>query len=104
MGMRPRTIRRKMLSGDWSGRWPPPPPMGYLRRDVDSTLTLPADDSPPTNCPWPDHDSSACAPRAGVSTVIGGDAYDVVIENGRVVDGTGAAWYYGDLAIRGDRI
>ncbi|HZI30403.1 MAG TPA: D-aminoacylase [Gemmatimonadaceae bacterium] len=47
---------------------------------------------------------AACAPRAGVSTVIGGDAYDVVIENGRVVDGTGAAWYYGDLAIRGDRI
>src|SRR5687768_2076657 len=47
---------------------------------------------------------AACAPRAGVSTVIGGDAYDVVIENGRVVDGTGAGWYYGDLALRGDRI
>src|ERR1700712_3814562 len=31
-------------------------------------------------------------------------AYDVVIENGRIVDGTGTAWYYGDLAIRGDRI
>ncbi|NUQ10854.1 MAG: D-aminoacylase [Gemmatimonadaceae bacterium] len=30
--------------------------------------------------------------------------YDVVIENGRIVDGTGSAWYYGDLAIRGDRI
>lgn len=30
--------------------------------------------------------------------------YDVVIENGRVVDGTGAAWFYGDVAIRGDRI
>lgn len=30
--------------------------------------------------------------------------YDVVIENGRVVDGTGAAWFHGDVAIRGDRI
>lgn len=30
--------------------------------------------------------------------------YDVIIENGRVVDGTGAAWYYGEVAIRQDRI
>ncbi|HTE44361.1 MAG TPA: D-aminoacylase [Gemmatimonadaceae bacterium] len=30
--------------------------------------------------------------------------FDVVIENGRIVDGTGAAWFYGDLAVRGDRI
>ena len=30
--------------------------------------------------------------------------YDVVIENGRVVDGTGNPWMYGDVAIRGDRI
>ena len=30
--------------------------------------------------------------------------YDVIIENGRVVDGTGAAWFYGDIAIKGDRI
>ena len=27
--------------------------------------------------------------------------YDVIIENGRVVDGTGAAWFYGDIGIRG---
>jgi dihydroorotase/N-acyl-D-amino-acid deacylase len=33
-----------------------------------------------------------------------GAPYDVIIENGRVVDGTGAAWFYGDVAIRGDRI
>ena len=47
----------------------------------------------------------ACATRGGVTTASsGGDAYDVVIENGRVVDGTGAAWYYGDVALRGDRI
>ena len=31
-------------------------------------------------------------------------AMDVVIRNGRVVDGTGAAWFYGDVGIRGDRI
>jgi N-acyl-D-amino-acid deacylase len=31
-------------------------------------------------------------------------AYDVVILNGRIVDGTGAAWFEGDIAVRGDRI
>jgi dihydroorotase/N-acyl-D-amino-acid deacylase len=30
--------------------------------------------------------------------------YDVVLLGGRVVDGTGNAWFYGDVAIRGDRI
>ena len=30
--------------------------------------------------------------------------YDVVITNGRIVDGTGAPWYRGDVAISGDRI
>ncbi|MGI8510641.1 MAG: N-acyl-D-amino-acid deacylase family protein [Gemmatimonadaceae bacterium] len=30
--------------------------------------------------------------------------YDVVITGGRVVDGTGNAWFYGDVALRGDRI
>lgn len=32
------------------------------------------------------------------------DEYDVVITNGRIVDGTGNPWFYGDVAIRGDRI
>jgi dihydroorotase/N-acyl-D-amino-acid deacylase len=31
-------------------------------------------------------------------------SYDLIIRNGRVADGTGSAWFYGDLAIRGDRI
>ncbi len=30
--------------------------------------------------------------------------YDVIIENGRIVDGSGNPWFGGDLAIRGDRI
>ena len=32
------------------------------------------------------------------------DAFDVVIANGRVVDGTGAPWYRADIGIVGDRI
>jgi dihydroorotase/N-acyl-D-amino-acid deacylase len=47
---------------------------------------------------------AACAPRTGVTTAVAGNAFDLIIENGRVVDGTGAAWYYGDVAFRGDRI
>ncbi len=31
-------------------------------------------------------------------------AYDVVISGGRIVDGTGAPWFAGDVAIAGDRI
>ncbi len=47
---------------------------------------------------------AACTPQ-GVSTrPAATGSYDVVIENGRVIDGTGAAWYYGDVALRGDRI
>jgi dihydroorotase/N-acyl-D-amino-acid deacylase len=30
--------------------------------------------------------------------------FDLIIANGRIVDGTGNAWFYGDLAIRGDHI
>lgn len=32
------------------------------------------------------------------------EPYDLVIRNGRVVDGTGNPWFYADVAIRGDRI
>ncbi len=49
---------------------------------------------------------AACTPRSSVSTgpSPAGGVYDVIIENGRVIDGTGSAWYYGDVALRGDRI
>src|SRR5829696_9056615 len=40
--------------------------------------------------------STAASPERGT--------YDVVIENGRIVDGTGNPWTYGDVGIRGDRI
>jgi N-acyl-D-aspartate/D-glutamate deacylase len=32
------------------------------------------------------------------------DVYDLLVRNGRIVDGTGNPWFYGDVAIRGDRI
>ena len=44
---------------------------------------------------------SAVGASTGMSS---SDAFDVVIENGRVVDGAGSPWFYGDVAIRGDRI
>ena len=31
-------------------------------------------------------------------------AYDLVIRNAKIVDGTGNPWFYGDVAIRGERI
>jgi N-acyl-D-aspartate/D-glutamate deacylase len=31
-------------------------------------------------------------------------AYDLVVRNGKLVDGTGNPWVYGDVAIRGDKI
>ncbi len=47
----------------------------------------------------------ACAggsrPGAAASPAGG---YDVVISGGKIVDGTGNPWYYGDVALRGDRI
>src|SRR5215207_1787382 len=30
--------------------------------------------------------------------------YDLVLRNGRIVDGTGSAWFTGDIGIRGDAI
>lgn len=41
-----------------------------------------------------------------IAQAVGGEpqGYDIVVANGRIVDGTGNPWFYGDIAIRGDRI
>src|SRR5690606_38284988 len=46
----------------------------------------------------------ACTPRATETRPSPAPAYDILITGARVVDGTGNPWYYGDVAIRGDRI
>lgn len=43
----------------------------------------------------------ACRPSTAPSPMTG---FDIVISGGRIVDGTGNGWYYGDIGIRGDRI
>ena len=39
-----------------------------------------------------------------MSTARGQTAYDLIIRNGRVLDGTGNPWFLADVAFRGDRI
>ena len=48
-----------------------------------------------TTSPASDQHPPAAAPAAG---------YDLLITNGRIVDGTGNAWFNGEVAISGDRI
>ncbi|HKA02405.1 MAG TPA: D-aminoacylase [Candidatus Solibacter sp.] len=38
------------------------------------------------------------------AAVLHAQTYDLVISSGRVVDGAGNPWFYGDIGIRGDRI
>ncbi|MGH7618875.1 MAG: hypothetical protein ACREPM_16775, partial [Gemmatimonadaceae bacterium] len=52
---------------------------------------------------------SACTPPSPVSSgatsaTAAGAPFDVIIANGKIVDGSGNAWFYGDVAIAGDRI
>ena len=50
---------------------------------------------------------SACqsaAPSAPAAMPAGAAPFDILITGGRIVDGSGAPWYYGDLGITGDRI
>lgn len=48
---------------------------------------------------------AACAPHTPTpAPVPDAGLYDLILEGGRVVDGTGAAWFYGDIAVQGDRI
>lgn len=47
---------------------------------------------------------AACARPAAPALTPDRGPYDVIIENGRIVDGSGNPWFAGDLAIKGDRI
>ena len=40
----------------------------------------------------------------GIPSSFAAEPFDLVIRNGRIVDGTGNPWFYGDIAIRGKRI
>jgi len=44
-------------------------------------------------------DISVAAPRSRVDA-----SYDVVIQNGKIVDGSGNPWFYADVAIKNGRI
>lgn len=44
------------------------------------------------------------SPASGAEPAVDLPAYDLVVRNGRIVDGSGNPWYFGDIAIRGDRI
>jgi N-acyl-D-amino-acid deacylase len=37
-------------------------------------------------------------------TVFAQQQYDVIIRNGKIIDGTGNSWYYGDVAVKGGKI
>jgi N-acyl-D-amino-acid deacylase len=56
-----------------------------------------------TGCSSPTPPASTSAP-AQPSTAAAPARFDVVIANGRVVDGTGAPWFRADIGIVGDRI
>ncbi|MBM4193178.1 MAG: D-aminoacylase [Gemmatimonadetes bacterium] len=48
--------------------------------------------------------SRATSPGGPPSPNAGRASYDLVIANGKIVDGSGNPWYYGDVGIVGDRI
>ena len=47
---------------------------------------------------------TACAHALRPAGAPNDGPYDVVLSGGRIVDGTGSPWFYGDVALRGDRI
>ena len=48
--------------------------------------------------------AAGCAPAVSRGPLAPVAAYDVVISAGKIVDGSGNPWHYGDVGIRGDRI
>ena len=47
---------------------------------------------------------AGCAGSAHPGTMSPEGSYDVVISGGKIVDGTGNSWFYGDVGLRGERI
>jgi N-acyl-D-amino-acid deacylase len=39
-----------------------------------------------------------------IANITSAQQYDVVIANGKIIDGTGNSWYYGDVAIKDGKI
>jgi N-acyl-D-amino-acid deacylase len=37
-------------------------------------------------------------------SIVFAQQYDMVITNGKIIDGTGNSWFYGDVAIKGGKI
>jgi len=48
--------------------------------------------------------AAAIAIAVSAVTIAQPPPYDLILRNGRIVDGTGATWYRGDVALRGDTI
>jgi dihydroorotase/N-acyl-D-amino-acid deacylase len=47
---------------------------------------------------------AGCHVPVSTGAAASGAPYDLVITNGRVIDGSGNAWFWGDVGVRGDRI
>jgi N-acyl-D-amino-acid deacylase len=47
---------------------------------------------------------AGCAGSAHPGVAAPDGPYDVVLSGGKIVDGTGNSWFYGDVGLRGDRI
>ncbi len=62
-----------------------------------ATRVPPTPPEPATPVPTPAEPTADILPAPEVQ-------YDLIIENGRIVDGTGNAWFYGDLAVKDGRI
>ena len=48
--------------------------------------------------------AAAVAAVGALAGAGGGERYDLVIRNARIVDGAGGPWFRGDVAVRGGRI
>ena len=48
--------------------------------------------------------AAGCTRQPSITSPRPAGEFDVILENGRVIDGTGSAWFLGDVAIAGNRI